>query len=323
MLVFWAYTIFAVYFHIPPKSFYVYFFTRVLIGVVNPVLLINGLMLILIAIQHITNHRFQANLVVSGILSAFASYQIGEQYSFWIIANFFYFPIDNDDNKNDPEQRELTWIKRILKNHLASFCIRVILILNVILLITYITNNLFIQKYSGTDCSKLDESYDCFLIGTREYIDCYNSTYIGGIDCYRFVNVEIMLKIDPLYYLIHSIFLFIATEKILVILFSLMKIFLEIWQSKVWTIVTLLLGLLMIIVSILCIIVSYTQHTGFTFLSVLQFTIISLAVLFAGILLMFGSPMEIILKENQQITLKSCFGDEKQIRDKLITKRYY
>ena len=312
--------------YIPIKSFYFFVFMNILIGVIGPIFLCIGITLILLAAQKITNYEFQAESVVPGILS-FISFKIGKEYCFWVVANFFYFPVDKDDI-NDPTQK-LSWLQRNLKLSESSSCITILLILNSILPIMFMTNQLFLQEHRTEQCSDskltVEADYDCFQHSTRDYINCSNETsYIGEIECYRFIRIKDAGLFDPLGSLIRAIFLFIATEKFMVILFSLVKTMFNFRRSKFWIIMIVVIGLIMTIISITCIVLYYLFHeSGFLFLSVLQFTILSLATLFVGLLLLSGSPMELISKGgDREITLKPMFSktndDNELITDKIV-----
>ena len=322
-LVFWIYTIAVIHPYLPIKSFYLYMFLNILIGVIAPIFLCIGITLILLAAQKITNYEFQAESVVPGILT-FVSFKIGQEYCFWVIAKFYYFPVDKDD-VNDPGQK-LSWMQRNLKLSESSSCITILLILNSILPIMFLANKLILQEHRTEQCSDVTDNYDCFEHATRGYINCSNDTYyIGELDCYQFIKIKDANMLDPLGSLIKAIFLFIATEKFLLILFSLVKAMFNFRRSKVWIIMIVIIGLIMTTVSIMSIVLYYVRHnSGFLFLSVLQFTILSLAVLFAGLLLLSGSPMELISKGgNRGITLKPMFAnkidDSNIIKDKLVT----
>ena len=324
IIVFWAYTVAGViYPSLPFKSYYIFILMRTLVGVVVPIFLCIGITLILLAAQKVTNYNFQAESVIPGILS-FVSFKIGQEYCFWVIANFFYFVVDKNDTI-DPKQK-LTWMQKHLKLSLSSCCITLLLIFNSILPMMLLTNELFVQQKKIDKCSSISSEYDCFLNlhGTHEYIDCSNhSTLVGEFDCFMFVSIKQSANYDPLNSLIKAVFLFVGIEKFILIVFSIIKTMFNFRRSKIWIFIVVLIGLIMITGGIISIVIYHTIHSAkYAFLSALQFTIFSFAVLFAGILLLWGSPMVLVSKGGErEITLKPLFAkksdDSELIKDKI------
>lgn len=297
---------------------------QLLIGMVTPSLLCTGLVIILYVAQIITTYEFQAESVVPGILS-FVSFEMGDQYCTWIIAKFFYFPVDKDDI-NDPGQK-LTWLQRNLKINLSTCFITLILILNSILALMFITDKLFLQVFVGSSCSEVGDEFDCFIHETRDYFNCTAyPDHSADIDCYRFLKLSETNRIDWLGSFVSAIFLFIATEKFLLLLFNLLKTFISFHRSKMWVVMVTIVGTVMVIVSIVCIVIYYSDHnTAFAFLSVLQFSIFSIDVILVCGLLLFGSPMQVYSKSDDgSITLSPLFAKRSQVRcDDTIKERFH
>ena len=276
------------------------------------ILLCIGGTLILLVVQRITSYEFQAESVVPGILS-FVSFKTGHDYCFWIISNYFYFPLDKD-NSNDEGQR-LTWCQRHLKINLSSIFILAMLLFNLGLPILFITDDLFIQGFSATSCSDATEKYDCFIYETRSYINCSaNETFVGDLKCYQFITFAETYTRDFLGSLIRALFLFLAVEKFVSLIFTALKTQLQFFRSRLWIVCAIILGMLMICFSISCIAIYVAyRDSGFTFLSVVEFTVFSLDVLCIGLLLLLGSPMELLSKKkSKNIELKTLFPSKAQ-----------
>lgn len=268
----------------------------ILIGVVSPFCLMIGLTIVLLVAQKLTDYRFRAESVVPGILS-FVAFERGNEYCFWVIAKFFYFPTDKDD-KPDPGQK-LTWIQTKLNINLSSWFITMILFFNTVLAVMYITDAVIVEETYGDKCSDIGEEFDCFIHSlSRSYVNCSaNESLVADLDCFRIISIRETYTKDPLGSLIKAIFLFIATEKFLLLIFNLVKTLINFRHTRIWSWMVLVVGFLMVGTSFTCIVLYYADHdTGFAFLSILQFTILSIDVLLSGCLLLLGSPMEVVTK---------------------------
>ena len=280
------------------------------------ILLCVAVILILLFAQRITSEKFQAESVVPGILS-FVSLKIENRYCFWIISKYFYFPLDKDDTNDDGQI--LTWCQRNLKISLSTCFIIAMLLCNLSLPILFITDDLFVHGFSTTSCSDVANKYDCFIYETKSYINCSADRTFQGekLQCYQFITFAEVFTHDFLGSLIRALFLFIAAEKFMSLIFIVVKTQMQFFPSRLWIVCVLILGILMICFSISCIaIYSAYRESGFTFLSVIQFTIFSLDVLFIGVLLLLGNPMKLSVKPIKSgIPLKRIFSTDSSVEE--------
>lgn len=238
-----------------------------------------------------------------------------EGFGAWTIAKFFHYPIievpddveeiqqispraagiykkmvakNNNSNKISPANCVVCCCKFIYETNWASLCLAVILILNIILSLRLITNAIMIKEIEGKSlsCSVIEDNMmDCFEHTSHKYINCSaelqdNSTF--NMECFRYYSPS---EIDPLGALVRAIFLFISFEKFLQLLFGVVATLYTIRYHKVWAASVLVIGIIMIAFSITSLVFYDHLKTGFIFLSVFQFFILSIDVFLAGLLL--------------------------------------
>lgn len=288
--------------------------------------MLGGLALLLVTFQIISKYAFQPEGIFSSII-VFVDYKrynedkakkekrwseksiegieqvFTSDFGAWSIVDFFYYPIiEVPDDEEEVEmmyehKEDYTRGKRFIdKRKLPSICFGLILMLNIILSLRVITNAVVIKELGGRSfsCSKLeeedntDEEYYCFTHSSRSYVNC-NALSTGNdtfnMDCFRYYSPS---EIDPLGALIRAIFLFITYEKFLQLLFGVVATLYKIRYHKAWGVAVLAIGIVMTIFSILCVIFYDRLETGFIFLSVFQFTILSLDISLAGALLVIN-----------------------------------
>jgi hypothetical protein len=322
--VFWAITDMMVYPHLPKyHGFYHFILVDHAIGLLAPILLMIGFAILLLIAQRISKYNFRAESLVPGLLS-FVTFERGEEYCFWVIAKFFYFPIDKDNVAD--EGQKLTWAQRKLNINVSSWCILLILMCNVLLAIAVLTNDAIVSDYAGDTCNDvfgvIDEDYDCFSHSTWKFIDCYmNKTSDIDVICYKFLRTDYFHSADPLGNIIKSVFLYLAAEKFLTLLFNIVKTLMLFYQTKLWSIVVTIMGIAATSISVGTFIIYFVHHnTGLMFFSIFQFSVLSVDIMLAGFLLLLGSPMELVSNtaETGAVLLSMTGGSEiEKITEKL------
>ena len=219
----------------------------------------------------------------------------------WTIANAFHYPIieldddvieigNLDQGRSSNDATPLSTIK-IIQNaevkikkwyhcfNWSSWLLGLMLVLNLILSIRFITNATISEtkRSHSLSCESIGEDFDCFLQPHYSYVDCSaNSSFVGNLICHRYYAAD---EVDVLDALIKAIFLFIAFEKFLQLLFTVMATLYKIRLTKVWALVVIVVGIAMICISILCFAFYGSLDTGLLFLSIFQFTTLSIDVL--------------------------------------------
>ena len=227
----------------------------------------------------------------------------------WTIANSFHYPIieleddieeiDGLDQEHNSDTMQISHHKMIQKAqvkidkwyrrfNLSSWLLGLMLVLILILSIRFITNATITktERSHTLSCESIDEDFDCFLQPHYSYINCSaNSSFVGNMICHRYYSAD---EVDVLDALIKAIFLFIAFEKFLQLVFTVMATLYKIRFTKIWALIVLAVGVVMICISILCIVFYGSLDTGLLFISIFQFTILSINVFLVGLLLLFN-----------------------------------
>ena len=325
---FWGFTCVLSYPTFGIRTYYHFTVVDILIGYVAPILFMAGLVIIFKVLQLITKYQFKPESIFASMLifvdyetfngDAWKTYfktvkgkkEIHSPgFGAWTIVKFFHYPIveleddreeiDAIDNGGDvankvrqklsgiSESKFMRWLNFF---NWPSLLLGLIIILNLILAIRVITNATLVkrERYVSSSCDQIaNEDLDCFLHSVpHTFIDCSaNSSFVGDMVCYRYYSSN---EVDALNAFIRAIFLFITFEKFLQLLFSVMHALYKIRYSKVWGLAVLGIGIVMVFVSILCIVFYDHLDTGLIFISVFQFTILSIDVLLVGILLLLN-----------------------------------
>jgi hypothetical protein len=291
------------------KFYHAYTAFKLITGLINPLIFCTGFVIVLTVMQRLTNYEFQAESVLTGFLT-FVSFDIGDEKCFWVLTDFYYFAVNKHTSKK--------WYC----TSLSTVIITIILFLNIMLPILFIIDSLFIQRYTSENCRDIDEAHNCFLRNTKEYFNCSNnSSYVGDIECINFIRLEDITSVDFLGSSIRAVFLFLATEKIMNIILDVLKMLLLLYESRMWIVFELIMGGLMVIISLAAIVIYYVDfESNFTFLSVLEFSIISADVVLIGLLLLLASPMKLVSAPVQkEIIVRKFFlrSTKSTIKEKL------
>ena len=296
---FWVFTTISTYINLP-KSYYYFVATELVIGIFAPLLIVIGTALVLLVLQHITNYKYRAETFIPGILSVI-EFKRSEEYCFWVIAKYFYFPVDKDNIIN--EGQKLTWLQRKLNINVSSWCLTAILTLNLILCTTVIADTVINQRYESKMCDDNSINFDCFIHGSHIFINCSeNISQVVDIECFRFVGLSEVYTTDPLNKFIQAVFLFLAAEKILSCLFNIVKSLMSFYCSEIWAIISIVIGCILSIVGIIAIAIYYVFHdNGYSFVTALQFTVLGLNITIGSVLLLIGSPMEVVGQQKEHM----------------------
>ena len=229
----------------------------------------------------------------------------------WTITNSFHYPIIeleddieeidglNQERSNVTVTTPLSTQEMIQKAEVkikkwyhcfnwSSWLLGLMLVLILILSIRFIANATITktERSHTLSCESIDEDFDCFLQPHYSYINCSaNSSFVGNMICHRYYSAD---EVDVLDALIKAIFLFIAFEKFLQLVFTVMATLYKIRFTKIWALVVLAVGVVMICISILCTVFYGSLDTGLLFISIFQFTILSINVFLVGLLLLFN-----------------------------------
>ena len=135
--------------------------------------------------------------------------------------------------------------------------------------------------------------FDCYTnnIFKGSFVDCTDTPFSNAtITCYRFLKLG--SSSDPIGAMVQALFLYIACDKFLSILFRLVTALYSLRKTKLWGIIIAVMGALLLMASIMSLAWYLFVNTAANFLQNIQFFIISLDITLAGLLMTVGSPYE-------------------------------
>ena len=314
-LVFWGFTCVISYPTFNNRTYYHFIAVDLVIGYGAPLFLLIGLVMIFKVLQLISQYQFKPESIFASML-IFVDYNTfngdawktyiktvkGKKeihspgFGAWTIVKFFHYPIvELEDDREEIDAIDGgsdtgTKIKYLNCLNWPSWLFGMIITLNLTLCIRFITDATLFKTERGhnLNCGSIaDENLDCFLYSVpHTFINCSaNLSFTGDMVCHRYYSPN---EVDALGTFVRAIFLFITFEKFLQLLFTVMATLYKIRYSKIWALIVLGIGIVMICVSILCY-VSYDYFdTGLVFISVFQFTILSIDMFIVGILLLLN-----------------------------------
>ena len=265
-----------------PPEVYPYFLANILLGVVAPITFVVSIY-ILIALG---NYVMYGDLTPQAMIPAFLSFvQYNKEEQYWIIVKYFTFPVRVRGikfwkNRQNGKRRCIFPLF-----NLSTWCLNTMMAVTFCLSITYIVGALVSNEEVINSCSKLqDKEMNCFEHKSYQYVNCSTELLVGEFNCFRFNTIGV--QTDPISTVIKALFLYIACDKFLTLLFNFASQLFRIRSSRIWGAFISVTGSILVIISLSSLILYRVLHTtSFDFLSLLQFFIISMDILLAGILL--------------------------------------
>ncbi len=272
-------------FDFDPPSRNVYLLVDMVIGVASPLCFTTSIYTIGLVGRYITKDRMRTESLIPAFLT-FVKYEWESKVSihpYWTIVSYFHFPIYPKRDWGNRNNRPTYYTPPL---NVASWCLGAIVSVTFCLSMTYIVGQLLTGEQYVLACSEVQgDGYQCFDHSTSEYINCSSNddTYME-LDCFRFNQVGV--HSDPIGAIITALFLYLACEKFLTVMFKFVKEFFKIHPSRVWGFGVTSFGLFLIALSISCSVVYDKVHSVyFDFQKLLQLFIISVDVFLSGVLL--------------------------------------
>ena len=280
-LVFWGLTIIRLEFN--PPLWHAYLIVDMLMGVAAPFCFITSIYIIGAVGHHITNGRARLESLVPAFLT-FVKYERKSKdsnYPYWNIVDYFHFPVFPKKKQQDNKQCSFS-----LHFNLATWCLSIIVAVTFCFSVTYITGQLLTGEQYINACSELSgDGFNCFEHSTKEYVNCSSDDDNEiELDCFRFNRIGV--HSDPIGTIITALFLYLACEKFLSVMFKFVKEFFKVHPSKLWGVGVTGFGSVLILCGIACSLVYRLVHSVyFDFQKLLQLFIISIDIILSGVLL--------------------------------------
>ena len=318
LLVLWGFTIANNYPHVPEKRVYTFFVVQVLMGIVCPLLFILFLFISVFVIRIITHNQMKAEKLIPGLMT-FVSFKEGKRFSFWVIADRFYFKIKSNETSQSIGQKVpiFSIVRRSslgISTNVASLCIILIISVTFILAFTYAVSRSMVESKTFDSCEQAQNEprdFDCYTDDTFKgsFVNCTDIMFSDtAIVCYRFLKLG--SSSDPIGAMIQAVFLYIACDKFLSVLFRLVTALYSFRKTKLWGIIITVMGTLMLLASITSLAWFLLVNSSANFLQNIQFFIISLDIMLAGLLMTVGTPYEMAeVPKPAKIHLKEVIVD--------------
>ena len=271
-----------------PPVWYPFIFVDLLMGVASPICFIISIYMIAIFTRNITKGRARPELIVPAFLT-FAEYiheRKDASYThppYWKIVDYFTFPILPRKNWGNKKGLPLFYT---FPFNWASWCLNGIVTVTFCLSVTYIVGQLMTTEEYVLACDKVKgDNMNCFDHRTNEYINCSaDDSITGELDCYRFNQIGV--ENDPIGTIITALFLYLACEKFLTVMFKFLKELFKLHPSRLWGVGVTGIGVIFLLVCIACSVVYDLVHSVyFDFLKLLQLFIISTDIFLSGVIL--------------------------------------
>ena len=268
-----------------PPEIYPYFLADILLGVVAPITFVVSIYILIAVGSYVMYGDLTPQAVVPGFLSFVQYNKDNKEEQYWIIVKYFTFPVRTRGIKfwKNLESGKRRCILPLF--NLSTWCLNTMMAVTFCLSITYIVGALVSNEEVINSCSELqDKEMNCFEHISYQYVNCSNESLVGKFNCFRFNTIGV--QNDPISTVIKALFLYIACDKFLTVLFNFASQLFRIRSSRIWGAFITVTGSIFVIISFSSLILYRVLHTtSFDFLSLLQFFIISMDILLAGILL--------------------------------------
>ncbi len=260
---------------------------ELVLGVVMPLCLFIGGVLMAVVLEFITDGKLNAHKGINHFIPGVA-FVIGLKRNYWVIDDTFYFPIKHHTTKTcfkTCDKTPATWLIT------ASVC------LTLLLSFSYFIDRTVVEARTVEDCDDVDTTYDCFAYddGNFDYLDCE----IDGVDddvddlhCFRFLRLGIDVNVIAS---ISSAFAFyLVTVVVFSKIFSFVKILLHLKPSRFWGVGFILLGVILFIVGLALSIDGniLARLLSLNVIGVVHFLIVCVFLIIIGVLLVLGQWWE-------------------------------
>lgn len=146
-------------------------------------------------------------------------------------------------------------------------------------------------NFKNCELAQLENEMSCFLLPKYTFINCSEDKSLeGNIICYKFLTIN--RGSDIVQSFILALFLYIACDRFLIMLFWLARALFSIRQTRLWAVMIMSVGIVLFIWSVVALLASFTAGLNFSILQLLQLFVISCDIILAGVLLAIGKPLQ-------------------------------
>lgn len=269
-----------------------YIIVELVLGIIVPLMLIISALVAGSVARMITNNKVHPERLIPGFLT-FLSFQSGKNYSYWVIVDTFYFRVKNREAENSSFESRAKLHRHKFTESLATWCIVIVIGITFTLAISYFVSETMVEvdNYRNCKAASRSEEASCFIQPSLRNVNCTeNPSMIGNIICYKFLIIG--GASDLVQASIQSLFLYIACDKFLTVLFQLVKALLNLRKTMFWALLIMGIGIVLVVMSAVALILTSVVVINFSILQLLQLLIISCDISLAGVLLSISSPLQ-------------------------------
>ena len=279
---------------LPVSNAAIFIIFEAVMGIVLPFLIVLSTVMGVIVARTLTHHTVHLDKLLPGFLT-FLTFESGKIWSYWVIVETFYFEAYRYDKVRVRSTNGYKQHSHIITKNLATLCLSTIVAITFVLASSYFVSTAMIRitYYGNCELARLENEKSCFLLPKYTFINCSkNSSFEGGknIICYKFLTI--FHGSDIVQSFVLSLFLYIACDRFLIMLFRLAKALFSIRRTRLWAVMIMSVGTILFLLTVLAILASFTAGLNFSFLQLLQLFIISCDIILAGVLLAIGKPLQ-------------------------------
>lgn len=246
------------------KNIAAFAFVELLAGILLPLLLFIGSILMVIVVDYVTIGRVDARKRITRFLPSVV-FEEGAENDYWVIEERFYFELEKRDHHLS------SGFCYSCDKSLSTWLLTVIMGLSLLLCFSYFVDITVVEEDTLTSCPVDRGEFDCFNRSTFNFVDCGDEQveqHVELIHCFRFLRFAVDTNLITS--IAQSFAFYLATVAFFGQAFSAVKTLLHLHRTRLWGILFLVVGTLAFIVTVVFLFIEDRFQIQVNALSVLQ-----------------------------------------------------
>ena len=235
-----------------------------LVGIMLPVFLLVGAILLAIVLDYVTIGRIDSRKRIHRFLPS-VKYEEGRDNDYWVIEDRFYFKLDKRD-----EHLQHGFCYSCDKK-LSTWLLTGIVALSLLLCFSYFVDITVVEEDTLSSCPTDLGEYDCFNRTSFNFVDCADETQRKKVDllhCFRFLRFAVDTSLISS--LAQTFAFYLATVALFGHVFSSVKTLLHLHRTRMWGVGFVVVGALAFIVAVVFLFIEDRFEIQVNVLSILQ-----------------------------------------------------
>lgn len=237
-----------------------------LAGILLPLLLFIGSILLAIVMDFVTIGRVDARKRITRFLPSVV-FEEGAKSDYWVIEERFYFQLKKR------EQHLTHGFCYSCDKSLSTWLLTGIVALSLLLCFSYFVDVTVVEEETLSSCPVEDGEYDCFNRSTFNFVDCAKKDddrvrNVELVHCFRFLRFAVDTNLITS--LAGSFAFYLATVAFFGRAFSVVKTLLHLHRTRLWGILFVVVGALAVVVIVVFLAIEDRFQIQVNVLSVLQ-----------------------------------------------------